>query len=172
MPTSNKLLVRSAQKQKNAKKGALVKRGSKQISKTNQGEDVAKRMREKMTKMKVSKKADEIDSDRADGEGEAWMDSDDEQKRQSKLRQGGAVTADLVDDPFFASGQELDENETAEEKRLRMTKKLIQQLGEEQKDQEKDDFFMNLQANTTTDVNIISEEDDRLKKALKYKILE
>jgi len=48
-----------------------------------------------------------------------------------------------VDDPFFA-GQELDENETAEEKRLRMTKKLIKQLDEEQKDTEKDDFFMNL----------------------------
>lgn len=82
------------------------------------------------------------------------------------------MTEDFVSDPFFASGQELDEHETAEEKRLRMTKKLIKQLDEEQKDQEKDDFFMNLQANTTTEVNIISEEDDRLKRALKYKILE
>jgi len=49
-----------------------------------------------------------------------------------------------VEDPFFASGQEPEENETAEEKRLRMTKKLIKQLDEEQKDQEKEDFFMNL----------------------------
>ena len=53
-----------------------------------------------------------------------------------------------------------------------MTKKLIKQLDEEQKDEAKDDFILNLQANTTTEVNIMSEEDDRLKRALKYKILE
>ena len=51
-----------------------------------------------------------------------------------------------------------------------MTKKLIKDLGEETKNN--DDFFLNLQANTTTDVNIITEEDDKVKKALKYKILE
>ena len=99
-------------------------------------------MREKMAKMKASKKDHDIDSDGADGD-DAYADSDEEQQRRGKLRKDGAITADLVDDPFFA-GQELDENETAEEKRLRMTKKLIKQLDEEQKDTEKDDFFMNL----------------------------
>jgi hypothetical protein len=43
-------------------------------------------------------------------------------------------------DAFFAQGE--DENETAEEKRLRMTKKLISELGEESK--KNDDFFFNL----------------------------
>lgn len=52
-----------------------------------------------------------------------------------------------------------------------MTKKLIKELGEESKDKEKEDFFVNLQANTTADVNIITEEDDNLRKQLKYKIL-
>ena len=53
-----------------------------------------------------------------------------------------------------------------------MTKKLIKNLGEEQKNEEKEDFFASLQANTTADVNILTEDDDRLRKALKYKILE
>ena len=35
-------------------------------------------MREKMAKIKASKKEDEIDSDRADGEDDAWIDSDEE----------------------------------------------------------------------------------------------
>lgn len=69
-------------------------------------------------------------------------------------------------DNFFVQ----DENETAEEKRLRMTKKLISELGEDHKTA--DDFIYNLQANTTAEVNIITDEDDQLKKALKYKILE
>ena len=119
--------------------------------------------------MKSSKNDDEIDSDRADEA--AWPDSDGDHKR-GKVRQGGAITADLVADPFFAGDQAEDVNETAEEKRLRMSKKLIAQLDEEQKDEDKEDFFMNLQANTTTEVNILSEEDDRRRRALKYKILE
>ena len=53
-----------------------------------------------------------------------------------------------------------------------MTKKLIADLDTEQNQKEREDFFANLQANTTADVNIISEEDDKLRKALKYKILE
>jgi len=53
-----------------------------------------------------------------------------------------------------------------------VTKKLIQELDEETKVENKEDFFANLHANTTADVNILTEEDDRLKKALKYKLLE
>lgn len=36
-----------------------------------------------------------------------------------------------------------DDNETAEEKRLRMTKTLLKELGDDKK-QERDDFFVNL----------------------------
>ena len=53
-----------------------------------------------------------------------------------------------------------------------MTKKLIKELDEETKVESKEDFFANLHANTSADVNILTEEDDRLKKALKYKLLE
>lgn len=108
-------------------------------------------MREKIQKMK---KDEEIHSDA----------SDDLEVQEKQFK--GAITEDLVtNDPFF-------ENENADEKRLRMTKKLIKELGEEEKNEDKEDFFTSLQANTTADVNILSEEDDRLRKALKYKILE
>ena len=90
--------------------------------------------------------------------------SDEEFRGQKKVKTTGAVTEG---DGFFAEGHE---NETVEEKRLRATKKLIKDLGEETKNN--DEFFVNLHANTTTDVNIIDDEDDKVKKALKYKILE
>lgn len=51
-----------------------------------------------------------------------------------------------------------------------MTKKLIKDLGEETKNN--DDFFYNLQAHAETEVNILTEEDDKVRQALKYKILE
>ena len=83
---------------------------------------------------------------------------------ENEGKKGSALTKA---DPFFAAEAI---NETGEEKRLRMTKKIIADLGEETKNN--DEFFYNLQANTTADVNIITEDDDRVKKALKYKILE
>jgi hypothetical protein len=63
----------------------------------------------------------------------------DEYEEEQEKKFNGAVTEDLVpNDPFF-------ENENADEKRLRMTKKLIKNLGEEQKNQdEKEDFFTSL----------------------------
>ena len=141
----NKILSRSVKK-----KGPSAP--NKQISKTKQGVDTAKKMREKIQKMK--KDDEEVHSDA----------SDDLEVQEKQFK--GAITEDLANaDPFF-------DNENADEKRLRMTKKLIKTLGEEQKNEEKEDFFSGLQANTTADVNIISEEDDRLRKALKYKILE
>jgi len=64
-----------------------------------------------------------------------------EERVKDNLKKDGAVTRDMIQgDPFFATGE--DENETAEEKRLKMTKKLIKDLGEESKNN--DDFFFNL----------------------------
>jgi len=88
---------------------------------------------------------------------------------EKKPKTGGAISADMIHgDAFFQA--EDDENESPDEKRLRMTKALIKELGEETK--EKENFFHGLQANTTSDVNIISAEDDEVRKVLKYKILE
>ena len=103
-------------------------------------------MRDKLTSMKRSKRDEEIKSDREDNEDALLnIDSDDERRqKQGKLRSGGAVTADLINDPFFAQAEGAEENETAEEKRLRHTKHLIKQLGEDQKDKDKVDFFANL----------------------------
>lgn len=113
----NKIISRSV----NAKKLGGSK--PKQIQKNKQGVETAAKMREKIQKMQ---KDEEVVSDA----------SDFVQEQEKKFK--GAVTEDLVpNDPFF-------ENENADEKRLRMTKKLIKELGEEQKNEEKEDFFAGL----------------------------
>jgi hypothetical protein len=153
MPASSKILARSVKK---AKKPL----GKKQIQKTNQGVDTANRMKKKISEMKASKKKDEdIESNEDSYEDEV----------EKKPKTAGAISADMVHGDAFFQGDE-DENESPDEKRLRMTKALIKELGEETK--EKENFFHGLQANTTTDVNIISAEDDEVRKVLKYKILE
>jgi peptide methionine sulfoxide reductase MsrA len=110
----NKILARSVKK-----KGASAPK--KQISKTKQGVDTAAKMRSKIQNLKND---EEIHS----------ASEDEEQEKQFK----GAITEDIaVVDPFF-------DNENADEKRLRMTKKLIKTLGEEQKNEDKEDFFSGL----------------------------
>lgn len=126
-------------------------------------------MREKISSSKKKGGDEEIDSNKSDDEDALLKIDSDGEGNAKKLRKGGAITDEVGADPFF-TGQ--DENETAEEKRLRMTQQLIKKLDEDNKNHDKDDFFMNLHANTTMDVNIITDEDDQLKRALKYKILE
>jgi len=90
-------------------------------------------MRAKLASMKKQKKDIEIES------GDS--DEDFDQPQRDIIKKDGAVTRDMISgDNFFVKGE--DENETAEEKRLRMTKKLISELGEESK--KNDDFFFNL----------------------------
>jgi hypothetical protein len=111
--------------------------------------------------MKASSKKAALDEDI---ESESDNDELFFEANEKTKQKNGAISADIANDAFF-------DNETPEEKRLRMTKALLRELGEEKKE-ERDDFFVNLQANTTTDVNIMTAEDDDLKRALKYKILE
>ena len=83
--------------------------------------------------MKTARKAARDDEEIESGsDGEDMFFEANEQKKQ----QNGAISADLANDAFF-------ENETAEEKRLKMNKALLKELGEEKKD-ERDDFFVNL----------------------------
>jgi WD40 repeat protein len=79
---------------------------------------------------------------------------------------GAIEQADITTDGFFQA-----EEENADEKRIKLTKKLIKSVEEEQKE-DKGSFFMNLMANTTTEADILGDEDDIVKKALKYKVLE
>ena len=81
------------------------------------------------TARKAAKEDEEIDSG---SDGEDLFFEANEQKKQHN----GAITAEIANDAFF-------ENETAEEKRLKMTKALLKELGEEKKE-ERDDFFVNL----------------------------
>lgn len=124
--------------------------------------DTAKLIRKKISEGKSTKNDEEIDS------GDS---ADDWQAQGDGIKNKDGAISQIDKDPFFAKEQE-DENENADERRLKLTKKLIKELGEESKDKEKSDFFVNLQTNTTSDVNIITEEDDHLRKQLKYKILE
>ena len=55
------------------------------------------------------------------------------------------------------------DKETAEEKRLRLTKKIIQEYASE----EKQDFFLTLNAKTTQDQDIMQVDDDQLTRRMK-----
>ena len=157
----------------------MVKNRSKQIKKaprTQQGVDTAQRMRSKLATLKSIKQAsgpskkEQADIARHEDDGED-MYSQDGGDNLRALPKDSAVTQDLVNDDFFqhAAGNQ---QKTADEKRLEMTKKLIEEVKQEQALEDKDDFFRKLQANTTSEVNIINEDDDLLHKKLKYKILE
>ncbi len=77
------------------------------------GESTAKRMQ---AKLKQPKDFDEeIDSDMAE-------DIDEQEVKTAK------VGKSLQDDPFFQADEEMEKNETLEERRLRMTKKLLEEL--------------------------------------------
>mmetsp|Transcript_19417 Transcript_19417/g.29828 ORF Transcript_19417/g.29828 Transcript_19417/m.29828 type:complete len:194 (+) Transcript_19417:109-690(+) len=118
-------------------------------------------MRAQISKTKKARKLDEeISSD----DEEAGLNFD--QDKPARENKESAVQP--TDDPFFQG----DEGENEDERRLRMTKKLIQTVGEESKEKEKQDFFLNLQTNTSAEVDILKEEDDGVRRALKYKLLE
>ncbi len=147
-------------------KGAsLLKKGGGNQRKI--GEATAKKMQEKAQQKRRPKDFDEeIDSDMADNEEEEYQDN---KKR---------LTKSIQDDPFFQNGeaQVEDVNETIEEKRLKMTKKLLEEL-QQDAGKEKDDFFEALQVGgkkgAEAEVEIFNEdEDDLLTKRLKYQILE
>ncbi len=65
------------------------------------------------------------------------IEEDDDLEVESEFNEGNkknlqtAVTEDLIDDPFFVKNDEL--KETADEKRLRITKNLINELKNDQK---------------------------------------
>jgi len=75
------------------------------------------------------------------------------------------------DDPFFerqnVEGGNLNNVETVEEKRVRLTKNIISEYAAE----EKTDFFATLTAKTT-DHDIIAGEDNNLTKRMKMHMLE
>jgi len=80
----------------------------------------------------------------------------------------------ITGDSFFDNPEDAEKNETIEERRLRMTKALLEEL--KQPNAPKDDFFESLQAGSgkfDAEVEIFNEdEDDMLTKRLKYQILE
>lgn len=129
-----------------AKKGGNVKKI---------GEAAAKRMQDKAQRKRPKDFDEEIDSDLAD-------DIEEDVGVAPK-------TQSLKDDPFFADAA--DKSETLEERRLRMAKKLLEEL---QAQPAQDDFFEGLQSKTAdAEVDIFNaDEDDLLTRRLKWQILE
>lgn len=115
------------------------------------GEATARKMKDKLEALKSQKKA------RPDEDIHS-ADSGDEAPHKENFLVG--MTND--DD------EEFKDKETAEEKRLRMTKQIIKEYAAE----DKDDFFSTLQAKTTADNDIMQADDDMLTKRMKMQMLE
>jgi hypothetical protein len=76
-------------------------------------------MKEKAEKKRPKDFDEEIDSDMAED-----LDEEDVDQGAVKQKRGKAVD----EDPFFAQDKDIEKNETIEERRLRMTKKLLDEL--------------------------------------------
>jgi hypothetical protein len=76
-------------------------------------------MKEKAEKKRPKDFDEEIDSDMAED-----LDEEDVDQGAVKQKRGKAVD----EDPFFAQDKDIEKNETIEERRLRMTKKLLEEL--------------------------------------------
>ena len=115
-------------------------------------------MQDKLGKLKNKGKDDdeEIKSNDSDG---GYMDNN-KTGLNSKRNQ-------LLDDPFLQAAAE-DEHETAEEKRLKMAKGIIQEYARE----EKNDFFDQLHAKTQHEEEIMEAGDDLITKRMKMHLLE
>jgi len=86
------------------------------------------------------------------------VDSADEQDREKR-----------GEDPFLVGLNEDEaEGETAEEKRLRLTKKIISEYATE----EKTDFFASLVSKSTVEQEIIAADDNQLTRRMKFQMLE
>lgn len=115
-------------------------------------------MQDKLGKLKNKGKDDdeEIKSNDSDG---GYMDNN-KTGLNSKRNQ-------LLDDPFLQAAAE-EEHETAEEKRLKMAKGIIQEYARE----EKNDFFDQLHAKTQHEEEIMEAGDDLITKRMKMHLLE
>lgn len=107
------------------------------------GEVTAKRMKTKLNALKT--RDEDIES----------IDSADEKPRKEDFLVG------MEDD-------EMTGKETAEEKRLRLTKAIIKEYGQT----DKTDFFATLTAKTQQELGVLQQDDDALTQRLKMQALE
>eukprot|EP00347_Sterkiella_histriomuscorum_P001221 403372861 len=138
--------------------------GGKNKNSSKIGEATAKKMMNKVNERKEKRRSktmeEEIDSDIAD-DIDMQEEGDDKQFKNA----GGALSSD----PFFAQSTE-DQNETVEERKMRMTKQLLQEL--QAPDAQQNDFFETLQTKGEAEAQIFDKDDDILTRRLKYQILE
>jgi len=135
--------ARASGKQKQIGKGAKL------------GEATAKRMKNKISAISGKKKSKNLDDEEI--ESVDSLDNDYVPKKDDFL-------VGLSDE------EEEQKRETAEEKRLRMTKQIISDYATGENGA--NDFFATLTAKTTTDHDIINKDDDRLTKHLKMQALQ
>ena len=114
----------------------------KQKNVTKLGEATSKRMQEKLNQIKKSEKKDtEIKSDSEENFGNAKQSNATTKKNQ------------ILNDPFFEfadDGSAEGETETADQKRLRLANKILDEYAKE----DKNDFFETLQAKTQAEEDI------------------
>lgn len=104
---------------KGSKKNMIPKQGG--GNKRKIGESTAKRMQDKTALKKRPKGFDEeIDSDNVEDLDEQDLETLADEHKRNKMGKS------MQEDPFFAG--EVEKNETLEERRLRMTKKLLEEL--------------------------------------------
>lgn len=98
-------------------------------------------MKSKLDNLKKAKKDEEIESE-----------SDNDKPHKEEFLVG-----------MQPENEEMNQIETVEEKRLKMTKQIIKEYASE----EKTDFFATLSAKTLVDQDIVHEDDDQLTKRMK-----
>ena len=123
-------------------------------------------MHDKLDKLKQKTKKKGDDDEIASNDSDAYIDREPVNQRSAKRNE-------LLNDPFLQDAAPELENEemqqeTAEEKRLRMAQSIISEYAR----QDKDDFFDKLHAKTEHEEEIMEAGDDALTRRMKMHLLE
>lgn len=124
------------------------------------GQDTAKRMQDKLGKLKQRRSKDDED--------EIKSNESDEYINRTDMGGVGAKKNELFNDPFLQDSAATQEMETIEEKRLRMANQIIEEYAKE----DKNDFFDQLHAKTQHEEEIMEAGDDAITRRMKMHLLE
>ena len=145
-------------------KGGKVKKNLASFKGRKSGEEASKRIQEKLSQIKKGQKQDE---ESASG------DSGDEGQTMARQNAKTKKRNEILNDPFLQFDEDGDaemqeQQETAEEKRLRMANQIIKEYGRD----DKADFFEKLHAKTQMEEQIIEAGDDAITRRMKMYLLE
>ena len=145
---------------KGAGRGQFKQRGGAGRGRGGIGEATAKRMQDKLGKIR-QKKGDDNDDEIASNDSDAFIDREPNNPKNAKRNE-------LLNDPFLTADKDEENLETVEEKRLRMAKGIIAEYARE----DKNDFFDQLHAKTEHEEEIMEAGDDAITRRMKMHLLE